>query len=70
MTGRSAFWMKISAALVIEALKLSRDACRSYALEYSWEHSAKQFLGHVRKVASGNRREFESAMTVTETAAG
>jgi len=54
----------------IEALKLSRDACRSYALEYSWENSAKQFLGHVRKVASGNRREFESAMTVTETAAG
>jgi glycosyltransferase involved in cell wall biosynthesis len=54
----------------IEALKLSRDACRSYALEYSWENSARQFLGHVRKVASGNRREFESAMTVTETAAG
>ena len=54
----------------IEALKLSRDACRSYALEYSWENSARQFLSHVRKVASGNRREFESAMTVTETAAG
>src|ERR1700727_1115849 len=54
----------------IEALKLSRDACRSYALEYSWENSAGQFLGHVRKVATGNRREFESAMTVTETAAG
>jgi glycosyltransferase involved in cell wall biosynthesis len=53
----------------IEALKLSRDACRSYALEYSWENSARQFLGHVRKVASGNRREFESAMTVTGSAA-
>jgi len=39
-------------------------------LEYSWENSARQFLGHVRKVASGNDRAFETAMTVTETAAG
>jgi glycosyltransferase involved in cell wall biosynthesis len=54
----------------IEALKLPRDACRTFALECSWETSARQFLGHVRKVASGNSREFESAMTVTETAAG
>jgi glycosyltransferase involved in cell wall biosynthesis len=54
----------------IEALKLSRDACRQFALEYSWENSARQFLGHVRKVASGNDRAFETAMTVTETAAG
>jgi glycosyltransferase involved in cell wall biosynthesis len=54
----------------LEALKLPRDACRAFALECSWENSARQFLGHVRKVASGNSREFESAMTVTETAAG
>jgi glycosyltransferase involved in cell wall biosynthesis len=54
----------------IEALKLPRDACRQFALECSWENSARQFLGHVRKVASGNSREFETAMTVTETAAG
>jgi glycosyltransferase involved in cell wall biosynthesis len=54
----------------IEALKLPRDACRQFALECSWENSARQFLGHVRKVASGNSRGFETAMTVTETAAG
>ena len=50
------------------ALALSRDACRKFALDYSWENSARQFLGHVRKIAS--HRELESAMTITETAAG
>jgi glycosyltransferase involved in cell wall biosynthesis len=54
----------------IEALQLSRDACRKFALDYSWENSAQQFLGHMRKVAGGGNRELETAMTVTETAAG
>jgi glycosyltransferase involved in cell wall biosynthesis len=31
---------------------------------------ALQFLGHMRKVAGGGNRELETAMTVTETAAG
>jgi glycosyltransferase involved in cell wall biosynthesis len=52
----------------IAALALSRDACRKFALEYSWENSARQFLGHVREIAG--RRELEPAMTITETAAG
>ena len=54
----------------IEALSISRDACRKFALACSWENSARQFLGHVRKVATGNGREFETAMTMTETAPG
>jgi len=54
----------------MEALKLSRDACRQFALAYSWENSARQFLGHVRKVADGGCRELKTAMTLTETAAG
>jgi glycosyltransferase involved in cell wall biosynthesis len=54
----------------MEALALSRDACRKFALDYSWENSAQQFLGHMRKVANGGKREFETAMTVTETAPG
>jgi len=54
----------------IEALQLSRDACREFALDCSWENSARQFLGHVRKVAGGGRRELETAVTITETAAG
>jgi glycosyltransferase involved in cell wall biosynthesis len=54
----------------IEALRISRDACRKFALDCSWENSARQFLGHVRKVAGGNSRELEMAMTITETAPG
>jgi glycosyltransferase involved in cell wall biosynthesis len=54
----------------IEALSISRDACRKFALACSWENSARQFLGHVRKVATGNGREFETAMTMTEIAPG
>src|SRR5579863_4195852 len=34
----------------LEALQLSRDACRNFALNYSWENSARQFISHVRKV--------------------
>jgi glycosyltransferase involved in cell wall biosynthesis len=54
----------------IEALQLPRDACRKFALDCSWENSARQFISHVRGVASGNSREFEPAMSVTETTAG
>jgi glycosyltransferase involved in cell wall biosynthesis len=41
----------------MDALKISRDACRKFALDCSWENSARQFLGHVRKVAAGGSRE-------------
>ena len=50
------------------ALNLSRDACRQFALNYSWENSARQFIGHVRKVANGGGRELETAVPITETA--
>src|SRR6202050_1605269 len=45
----------------MEALQLPRDACRAFALGCSWENSARQFLGHVRKAASGNSREVDTA---------
>ena len=54
----------------MDALQLSRDACRKFALDYSWENSARQFIGHVRKVATGTSRDVETAMTITETAPG
>jgi glycosyltransferase involved in cell wall biosynthesis len=54
----------------LEALQLPREACRKFALDCSWENSARQFLGHVRKVANGANRELETAMTITETAVG
>jgi glycosyltransferase involved in cell wall biosynthesis len=31
----------------IGALSLSREACRSFALERSWENSARQFIGNL-----------------------
>jgi 1,2-diacylglycerol 3-alpha-glucosyltransferase/glucuronosyltransferase len=59
------------AVACMQALQISRDACRSFALACSWENSARQFLGHVRKVASGDgARELESAITFTKTAPG
>jgi glycosyltransferase involved in cell wall biosynthesis len=38
----------------LEALKASREECRAFALNSSWENSARQFIGHMRKVATGN----------------
>src|SRR5215469_3201506 len=35
----------------MQALWISREACREFALRYSWENSARQFIGHARKVA-------------------
>src|SRR5580693_2999604 len=52
------------------ALSLSRDACRAFALDYSWENSARQFIGHARKVATGNTGEPQLAGTITETVHG
>jgi glycosyltransferase involved in cell wall biosynthesis len=48
-----------------KALQLSRQACREFALRYSWENSARQFITHARKVAAGDNRESGVAMTIT-----
>ena len=52
------------------ALQLNRDACRKFALDYSWENSARQFLGHVRNVIGRGDRELERATSLVETAPG
>jgi glycosyltransferase involved in cell wall biosynthesis len=39
-------------AACIGALRLSRQACRSFALAHSWEHSARQFLEHSSAVVT------------------
>jgi len=39
-------------AACLGALKLSREACRVFALGYSWEASARQFADHVSRAAS------------------
>jgi glycosyltransferase involved in cell wall biosynthesis len=40
-------------AACLGALDLSRDACRAFALDYSWENSARQFIGHLQKLVEG-----------------
>jgi 1,2-diacylglycerol 3-alpha-glucosyltransferase/glucuronosyltransferase len=35
----------------LEALGISREACRAFALTRGWETSARQFIGHAAKVA-------------------
>jgi len=52
----------------MEALTLSREACRAFALSYSWENSARQFIGHARKVAAGNGCMPELTEPITDTA--
>ena len=43
-------------AACLGALTISREACRDFALQYSWDNSARQFIGHVRKVAAADVR--------------
>ena len=52
----------------MQALWISREACREFALRYSWENSARQFIGHAHKVATGGAREPEPAMPVAAPA--
>jgi glycosyltransferase involved in cell wall biosynthesis len=54
----------------LEALKVSREACREFALQYSWENSARQFIGHARKIAGLGNNEPQIAATMTETVHG
>jgi glycosyltransferase involved in cell wall biosynthesis len=54
----------------LEALNISREACRTFALRYSWENSARQFIGHVRKVAANTFGDAEATEQVTATVHG
>jgi glycosyltransferase involved in cell wall biosynthesis len=39
-------------AACLAALRISRSACRAFALDHSWETSARQFLRHVEQAAA------------------
>ena len=54
----------------IEALRISRAACRAFALDRSWENSARQFIGHIQKVVTGGYRESNAGMAMAVTARG
>jgi hypothetical protein len=36
------------------ALKISREACRAFALTRSWEKSALRFIRHIDQLVIGN----------------
>src|SRR5262249_51194772 len=55
-------------AACMEALWISRDACREFALRYSWENTARQFVAHARKVVQGAARDVALALPLSETA--
>jgi glycosyltransferase involved in cell wall biosynthesis len=42
-------------AACLAALNVSRDACRAFALGYSWENSARQFIGNLKDIDAGRR---------------
>jgi glycosyltransferase involved in cell wall biosynthesis len=48
-------------AACLAALKISREECRAFAMERSWEKSARQFLGHAEKVLIGRDRGSHAA---------
>jgi hypothetical protein len=48
----------------LEALSLSRAACRAFALTCSWENSARQFIAHLKPIAAGRTREPVDALPI------
>jgi glycosyltransferase involved in cell wall biosynthesis len=52
-------------AACMQALWISREACREFALRYSWENSARQFIGHAEKVAAA-WRDAQAPISITE----
>ena len=50
----------------MQALWISRESCREFALRYSWENSARQFIDHARKIATGGAAEAEMTIPISE----
>jgi glycosyltransferase involved in cell wall biosynthesis len=54
----------------LEALKVSKVACREFALTYSWENSARQFLSHVHRNAKSKPDRHKTLEAIGATAPG
>jgi len=54
----------------LDALNMSRQACRDYALAHSWENSARQFVGNIKQIMPGNAGLSPLPSTVAVTANG
>jgi glycosyltransferase involved in cell wall biosynthesis len=48
-------------AACLGALRMSRAACRNFAMTRSWENSARQFIGHINQVVIGEARKPRAA---------
>jgi glycosyltransferase involved in cell wall biosynthesis len=58
-------------AACMGALRLSREACRNFALTRSWEHSARQFIAHINRVELGpSRKPWAPRMLQQQAGAG
>jgi glycosyltransferase involved in cell wall biosynthesis len=55
-------------AACLAALRIPRAGCRDFALARSWESSARQFIGHVQKIAASVAQVPEGAMAVPAVA--
>ncbi len=55
-------------AACLAALKLDRKACRAFALNYSWENSARQFIGHLQRLQPCRRAASEMTAAVAPAA--
>ena len=53
----------------MEALRISREVCRAFALSRSWENSARQFIAHVQKAAIGVCPEPEGGIAMAAPSA-
>jgi glycosyltransferase involved in cell wall biosynthesis len=57
-------------AACLQALGISRVACRAFALSRSWDYSARQFIGHVQKVTAAGCHKRGVSLVITATARG
>jgi len=55
-------------AACMQALWISRETCREFALRCSWENSARQFVSHARRVAVGAEAAAKSARLLGQAA--
>jgi glycosyltransferase involved in cell wall biosynthesis len=55
-------------AACLGALTLSRAACREFAVERSWEVSARQFIGHANKTTVAGVRRGQAALAIQPAA--
>jgi glycosyltransferase involved in cell wall biosynthesis len=49
-------------AACLMALDLSRAECRTFALNHSWDNSARQFIGHLQRISVSRPRAADAAI--------